>query len=532
VWNCLKIRAALAGILAMTMISGTAASQPPTTARQLWAEYVKNPNAHPNIPNCSYAGYRYGESPLPTARVVVSVRDLGAKADGQTDDAAAFARAIDAAAKAGGGAVLVPAGTYALDGMIRLTANGVVLRGEGPEKTILHFRRSLSDVLGPLRNRDGSSQYSWCGGLIWIGPADTFAADGRLDGGLRESWRGGARLAAVSAAAKRGDFVVRVDNPAALKAGDRVLMTWDNPEDLSLMHWMAGHPLMEKYDWRGAGAGLVGTRRWLWPVQIQSVSEAEVRLRQPLRVDVRPEWKVGFEALGPVISEAGVESLGMRFDNRRPYKHLTDEGFNGIYLNRAWNCFVRDVAIRDAQNGVIHAAAKNTTVVGLRLAGRDHHHATALRVASHDNLITDFVIESRPHHGINTEALSTGNVWRNGDMKNGTFDSHRAMSFELIRTNITINNNGRPGGANTAGPFLGARCVHWNVRITNGNAEWVYQPDAISSGALVGIQGSEPSNKAAWAMVEGDKGCIVADHGRVPEPADLYEAQLRLRLGR
>src|SRR3954454_16726871 len=41
-----------------------------------------------------------------------SVRDFGAKADGVAKDTAAIQRAIDAAAKQGGGTVLVPAGRY------------------------------------------------------------------------------------------------------------------------------------------------------------------------------------------------------------------------------------------------------------------------------------------------------------------------------------------------------------------------------------------------------------------------------------
>jgi hypothetical protein len=179
--------------------------------------------------------------------------------------------------------------------------------------------------------------------------------------------------------------------------------------------------------------------------------------------------------MGSHIEECGVEKLTVKL---KPHgknllqnaNHLKDVGLNGVYLNRAINCWVRDVTILDPENGLIHSAAKNTTITGLTIGGAStNHHATALRAGSHDNLIENFKIDSQPKHGINTEALSTGNVWRNGTMKHGTFDSHRAMSFELLRTNITINNDGKPGGGGQAGPFLGARCVHWNVRVTGSN---------------------------------------------------------------
>jgi hypothetical protein len=162
------------------------------------------------------------------------------------------------------------------------------------------------------------------------------------------------------------------------------------------------------------------------------------------------------------------------------------------------------------------------------VTGGKHHHATALRVGSHDNLITDFRIESEPKHGINTEYLSTGNVWRRGVMLHGTFDSHRAMSFALIRTDITVNNDGTPGGGGQAGPFLGRQVVHWNIRVT-GKPDFIYQPECLSLGVLVGIQGVARLDKEGWAMPRGDKGVVVADDGAVPAQPDLYAAQLALR---
>lgn len=57
-----------------------------------------------------------------------AVRDFGAKADGQTDDTAAFQKALDAAAD-GGGIVYAPAGRYVIRGRLRLPT-AVTLRGD------------------------------------------------------------------------------------------------------------------------------------------------------------------------------------------------------------------------------------------------------------------------------------------------------------------------------------------------------------------------------------------------------------------
>src|SRR5438552_1156457 len=59
---------------------------------------------------------------------VFSVLDFGAKADGKTDDTAAFQKALDAAGKEGGGTVLAPRGNYFFSGHLNVP-NAVTLKG-------------------------------------------------------------------------------------------------------------------------------------------------------------------------------------------------------------------------------------------------------------------------------------------------------------------------------------------------------------------------------------------------------------------
>lgn len=65
---------------------------------------------------------------LALANDVFSVRDFGASADGKTDDTAAFQKAMDAAAKAGGGVVYAPRGNYLFAGQLNVPS-GVTLKG-------------------------------------------------------------------------------------------------------------------------------------------------------------------------------------------------------------------------------------------------------------------------------------------------------------------------------------------------------------------------------------------------------------------
>jgi hypothetical protein len=499
-------------------------------AAAVLAEWAKNPALHQNIPDVSWAGYHHGDAPLPTPAVVTSVTAHGAVADDGTDDAPAFAKAIAAAAAKGGGAVEVPAGTWEFDDVLRLSADGVILRGAGRDKTKLLFRKSLKDRLSvpPLR---GQTQWSWSGGLVWIGPSNTWKDDGTLnpDHGLQceawESWRTSGEIGKATAAAPAGSRTIMLDQTGGLKPGQWIILEYRNPADRSLVKAMAGHPLVADGDLEDIGR----VPSWPWPVQVEAIEGKQLTLAQPLRLELRPEWEVRALVIDGLLREAGIEHLTIATSGfRGGLRHNTYPGWNGIYLNRCADCFVRDVRIQDVDNGIIHAAAKSTTVSGFTISGGQHHHATALRVKSHDNLLEDFVIESSPMHGINTEGLSSGNVWRRGKMAHGTFDSHCGMSFDSVRTDIELQNDGKPGGAGSAGPFLGRRVVHWNIRITGGDGSWVNQPEQLSLGALVGVQGPLKPG-VGFAMPPGDKGTIIADAGQLPAVIDLYAAQLKAR---
>lgn len=516
-------------------------------AETLWAEYERAPATHPQLPDVSFAGYAQGERALPEPPVVADVRAHGARGDGQGDDSAAFRAALAAAARAGGGAVRVPAGRYRLAGLLHLRHDGVVLRGDERERCVLDFARPLDEVVGPLPN-EGKSQWSWAGGLIWIGPAEAFDARGRVRDGLTplqqawERWRPGRMLARVTGEAPEGSRVLEVDDPRALAPGARVLLTYDNPSDFSLLKHVAGHPKMAAYDWARATWLLPPVQpRFEWPVRIARVEGRRVTLAQPLRLPTRAGWHARLVEPGAHVSEVGLERLTLRLNAPASHEHLQNRGWNGVYVNRAWDAFVRDVDVFDAENGVLVAAAKNVSVSGLRLFGSaELHHALACRVSSHDVLFEDFVVDGprRVRHGINTEWLSSGNVWRRGRLERGTFDSHRGLSFDSLRSDVELRNDegSYPGGAPRAGPYLGRRMVHWNVRVRGSDRDdpgaFVNQCNLLPMGALVGVRGAPVGRGRPAGMLPGRKGCRIASPGERPEPPELYAAQLRLRLSR
>jgi hypothetical protein len=140
-------------------------------------------------------------------------------------------------------------------------------------------------------------------------------------------------------------------------------------------------------------------------------------------------------------------------------------------------------------------------------------------------------------------------------MMHGTFDSHRALPYENVHTQITLFNDGFHGGTRSDGPMLGARSVSWNVTVTGperrmscdglenytspcGPEYMVANAGDRPFGAIVGVKLPEgatvdpPSFRASdGSQTAIPSACLVEEPGAEPTPPNLWEAQRSCRLG-
>jgi hypothetical protein len=241
-------------------------------------------------------------------------------------------------------------------------------------------------------------------------------------------------------------------------------------------------------------------------VVITEVLDARhARLEQPLRITIHPETPARLRALGPTLHDSGVEGLTIENALRVQTTHNENPGSNGVCFQAVHDCWATDVHVVNADVAFSMTAAKSCTLHGISAGGRSLHHFTITRTHSHDNLIEDFELEDFTVpavagswlHGINVEVLSSGNVWRRGMMHTGTFDSHRGLPFENLRTNITlVNKDAVPGGAFDAGPLFGARTVHWGIDVLSGETMCMDVTDVAPRSLTAGITGlAEPGSR-------------------------------------
>ena len=518
----------------------------PADAAELWAEYAADPYRHPQVPYVGRAGALGGARELPSPEVVANALDFGAAPDGSADAAPAIQAAIDAAAEAGGGAVLLPAGTYRVDGLLHIGADGVVLRGEGSGTTVIEATRDLTELIGPYGSRYGGdkSSWSWAGGLIWLCPTARWQS---LTDAVRardwpfEGWTGNARDAweplTALGPAERGDLTVSVADTSALAEGDRVLLRLSDDPGHGLLAHMAGEvPGADGYDWASC-TKLTSYVPYEWPCRLAAVDHGAgtVTLDRPLPLDARPEWEPQLTTLVTPLVGAGVEGLTLRCPEVPLSEHLLDPGFNGVALQCAWDCWVDDVEVVHTDNGFLLVAAKGCTLRRTTVSGRGSHHPYGCREGSHDNLVEDFTVSAATSpappgtqlHGINVEGLSSHNVWSRGAMEMGTFDSHRGMPFANVRTEIVVNNNGTHGGDATAGPLYGARFTHWNVTVTNGRAGMIKIDEIAPHSATVAISEVSEFGQIDEPDFPGDLHTRLESYGTptAADPTNLYEAQ-------
>ena len=470
----------------------------------LWGRDGERWSATGRLPDFSFAGYHSGEAPLPTPPVRANVRDFGAQGDGVADDTPAFKRALESVQN---GAVLVPAGRYRITDILYIRKGGVVLRGEGPDKTTLFFPRPLETIKPNASATTGgqpTSGYSWSGGLIWV-----------------EGRQTGAELGRVRARAGRGSHVIQLAAPAAVSPGQRVEIVQTDPGDHSLLRYL--------YGGQPGDTSKIEHRQVSFVSRVTSADGARLTLERPLGTDVDPAWGARVRLFQPSVTEVGVEGLTFEFPGHKYRGHFHEDGFNPLTFIGTADCWARNLRIVNADSGpFLHGVF--TTVDGIvyeanrppDAGGETGHHGITLGT---DNLLRHFDFRTKFIHDISVEE-SDGSVAMQGRGLDLCFDNHKRAPFANLYTDIDIGAGTqlyRCGGGGDLGRNAGAWTTLWNIRARRPQ-HWPpadFGPDLMN---LVGLESTDaPTLNPEGRWFEPIPPTAL-------QPQNLYEAQLARRL--
>ncbi len=498
-------------IAAAGVVGAPLAAAATAAVSELWGVQGEKWIESGRLPDFSRAGYHRGEEPLPEVPQATNVRDFGAKGDGVTDDTAAIQNAINATQR---GAVFVPAGRYLVSDYLRIERSGVVLRGAGPDRSVLWFPRGLDEVhprTGRTSTGSPASGYSFDGAFV------------RLQGDYQSK-----PLAKIVAVARRGDRVVEVDRSVGLAVGQSVLVLVREATDHSLKtHLYCGDP-------GDIARGKQLDTKML--MRITAVNGTRVEFDQPLRFETRLAWQPEIRSFAPTVTESGIEELGFVFPPTKYRGHFKENGANAIELRSVHNCWVRHVAIRNGDLGINVVACGNTIdgvlvtadpgrgTADAGVAECTGHHGIQCKGAE-DNLVTRFDFQTSYVHDLSVEHAS-GNVFAGGRGADLNFDHHKDTPYENLFTDIDCGRGTRVwrcGGGASLGRQSAGWETFWNIRAARPIAP---PPRAWGPATMnfIGLTTKAPAmlgSDAIWFEP------VPPDRLR---PADLHAAQSARRL--
>jgi hypothetical protein len=509
-------------------LAATEVGASPCTYSSLWGVNGEKWRPEGRLPDFSYAGYHAGEATIPAPPAKWDLkRDFHAAGDGKTDDSDALLKAIESIKS---GVLFIPKGTYVISRRIDIHKGNLILRGAGPNQTILFFPKSLEDMFGNRATGTQQSQWAFRPGLINVTGKDPITAE--------------TRIASVTAAARRGSRTLQIQSSLPnikIKKGEWIRLVESDPQKDggaagSLIRYLYGDltpPIPGNIE------DLVGTRsivRFL--SRVKAASATRIELERPLPYDVRAEWTPEIHRFVPSLQEFGVEHLSIHFPWSAYPGHFKEKGYNALFYQDVSQCWIDDVEIQNSDFGIdlnstnfctvrnVKLTTSASRAVGADARGANGHHGIDVSHGT-ENLVTGFDVQTKIVHDISVEWYALHTVFSKGRGVDLNMDHHREANYASLFSQLDVGAGTRPfnsGGSSNRGPHAGAYNTYWNIR----GAGPVQLP-AADFGPLLNFIGVEAKDTTAaspyqWFIeqIQPEKLC----------PMDLHEAMRKRRVGR
>lgn len=462
-------------------------------------------DANNRIPDYSYAGYRYGEKPLPNVAVVTT---LGPTSGDQT---ARIQGALDAignrAPDANGhrGTLQLLPGRYDIYGTLRVRQSGVVLRGSG---------RGTNAAVDTILYARGNSPHQRT--VVIVGTNDS------------SPWDAGASTNVTDNFVAAGSLSVNVQNAGLFSVGQEVIVT--HPSTQAWINAIGGGGVT-------TGAWAAGTKDIPYVRKVAAIAGSRITFDAPIfnHLDRSlSQARVAVVSGRNLIREAGVENL--RVDIETAGGQDENHAWSAISVAGAEDSWVKTVATRYfGYAGVKTAGATRITIdtasatnpIGIRTGSRFYN----FDVDDYSQLVlfTNCVAADGRHNFISNGTMSASGVVWHRCSSTGTNDSegHRhwstGMLFDAIsgsNLNLKLFNRGDWGTQHGWGL---AHSTAWNSQATF----FIQRPPTAQNYGISGLG----NNSTAYSF-PGAMGYVDIRPGQRLVPESLYEAQLCDRLTR
>lgn len=522
---------------------------------------AKQPLALTNVylPDYSYAGYEFGEQqPNIEKWQVIDVNQHGLIPNDGLDDTQALQTLLKTLSTKTTPVVLqFSQGQYEISDIIRISRSNIVFRGAGKSATEFYFPRPLIYATTP-KELDELAEYlvslnkvqkeklknihlpftlwAWSGGFFWTG------VEGERVKSYLESYNQNIPALAKLTAGKKDNFSFQVDNAEQLAVGQVVQINWFNPEGEK------GSFLQQLY---GESEVEIGSHHWNYPklalsrqqVLITKISKNQVTIKTPLLHDVNSQWNVSISQWQH-IKQVGFEHFTMRFPEHQQIAHHVEPGYNGIYLTRTFNGWVKDVVIDNADSAILTESIANVTIDRVKTSGTSLAHYTVQLGGVHNVLVKDLIVENPAIHPLSFNTFANKSVYLNAQVKQQPLlDQHSGANhhnlFDHTQVQVTLTDDSKKysyplfagGGARYWQPQHGSYTTFWNTQINFTNGVLSKEPILLNgmkkgpNARVVGVSANLPIRVEYGpdAYIEG-----VGDY--YEDIPSLYRYQLNKRL--
>lgn len=382
---------------------------------------------------------------IPTSKTI-SIVNFGGKADYNTDNAPA----LQAAIKSTNGiptTILIPAGNYIFKKSISIPS-GVVLKGEGSDKTILNF------------NLNGSG--------------DLFSIQGNAD---KKS------TTAILSGTTKGNTKIQVDNSSAFSVGDYIQIQ-QNANVLLASDWAYNY--------------------FFQIAKITKINNQEISFENPLRMDFPISNKPTIQKINP-IQNVGIESLKIKRND------ATGNQTSNLFFNYAINCWVKGIESEQTnyahitlQSSAFNTISGNYLHDAFDYGSGGKGYGVVLQFGASDNIIEDNIAQHLRHSFL-LQAAANGNViaynysynpyWKEGwfpanaagdIVLHGNYPYSNLFEGNIVQNLVIDNSHGINGAGNI---FFRNRIENYGV-VMNGNSGdnmYFIANEITGSGLLKGL---------------------------------------------
>jgi hypothetical protein len=453
------------------------------------------------VPDFSTAGYRAG-SAIPEVR---AARKVQAPSGG--DDTALIQAALDALSQnpvddAGlRGAVELGPGNFIIGASLRISASGMVLRGAGVGKTVLHTAGELEPVL--------------------------------VIGGTGAWKRKGEILHIDEDYVPVGATSLRVKGGGGLKVGDRIIVQrpftreWISAIGMDRIPVRANGGKVKQWE---PGPGVLFDRT------VVAVAGDRIELNAPVTnalssADGPRIWRYEFEGR---ISNVGVEQLSVSGDGAAaaPAGRIHPVRSTFAVFNAVEDSWIRDVSIEGYTTAIeFRRTASRISAQRMKIGASPkikRHGAlpTAVLIDGQNILVADCELTGGSYIAWATQSFAPGpNVVHNckatGDRV--TAHAHQRWATGLLFDNVNVAGSmqiGNRGNMGTGQGWAGANSVLWNSSATT----WIVENPPTAHNWAFGMRGRLVQSKEPLGEI--------VSPGREVNPSSLFGQQLRDRTGR